>query len=125
VTTNPPELDWPRLRCFFLFKNEDPTKPDHGRARVWCFANLQELLYDMDKEYARAAARMAIPQLLNEINVTKEPRMAEQRFMLMVLKPYLSWAFLEKAERRNEEPLEQYFDRILRAGDEENGGSGS
>lgn len=125
ATINHLNLEWPRLRCFFFFQDEDPTKPDHSRAQIWRLAGLQESFYDMDKEYARAASEMAIPQLLMEINVTKEPRMAERRFRFMVSDPDLSWAFLLIAEHYDEEPMQQYLERILQAGDEENGGFGS
>ena len=42
--------------------------------------NPRESYYDMDKEYSRVASRLAIPQLINEINVLKDPQQAEERF---------------------------------------------
>lgn len=125
ATVNPPDLEWSRLRCFLLFKDEDPTKSGHVRVRVWCLANLQELWYGMDKERSRAASRLAIPQLLKEINVLREPGTAEQRFRFMILNPGLFRTLMMEPEDDHEEPLEQYFGRILYVADGEGGGAGS
>ena len=38
---------------------------------------------DEDKECSRKAAELAIPLLLKEINVMKQPQQAEQRFMFL------------------------------------------
>jgi len=63
AATNPPDVKLPHLRCFFFF--------------------------DVDKEHSRKASRLAIPQLLEEINVLKQPQQAEQTFVVMALDPDL------------------------------------
>jgi len=51
----------------------------------------------MDKEYSRTISMLAIPQLLDEINVLRDPQQAEQRFQSMVTNPeeYLSFLRME------------------------------
>jgi hypothetical protein len=108
---NPPDLEWPRLRCVLSIKNEDLTKPDHVQVQAWCMMNLREVCYGLDKDYSHAASRLAIPQLLNEVNILREPQQAERRFRFMVLDPDLSWALLQEiAENETKEPFQQDFE---------------
>ena len=90
---SPAGLALPSLRCF-LFKDEDPTKQNHGRFQVRCSEGLRELWYNMDKDYSRVASRMAISQLFDEINVLREPLRAEQTFRLMVIDKAITSKFL-------------------------------
>ena len=122
---NRPGLESPCLHCFFFFEHEDPTKPDDVQVQGWCLDRFQELLYDLDKEYSCTASRMAVSQLIVEINCLKDPPMAESRFGFMVTEPDLAGAFMEVAEKDDIEPLKRWLDRIPSAGDQENGGSGS
>lgn len=110
AAATPPDLEWPRLRCFFCFKNDGPVKLDQARVQAWCLTNLREVCYGMDKEHSRAISRLAIPQLLNEINVLGQPRQAEKRFKYMVLDPDLHRKTTEKADKDNEQPLEKRFE---------------
>ena len=123
------DLEWPRLRCFLFFKDEDPTKRDHHiRAQTWCLTNLRDLCYEMDKGYSQAASKIAIPQLVNEINVFGEPQKAELRFKSMVSDPELYHILMKKAEKDykdHKDPLEKKFERVLHVDDEGNRGSGS
>lgn len=111
---NPPDLDWPRLRCFCFFRDNDVTKPDFMRVLGWCLPGLR-VWYNLDKEYSRTASQLAIPQLLNEINVLRDPQQAAQRFRSVVAKPGIYMAsLLRAADDNDEEPLEQYLERICR-----------
>jgi len=85
---NPPDLEMPRLRCYFFFHGEDPTGFYQARAQAWCMPNLRELC-NVDKEHSRKVSELAIPQLLKEINVLKQPQQAEQRFAFMATNPHL------------------------------------
>jgi len=115
----PPDLKWPCLRGFLFFKDEDPTKPDHIRVREWRMEQLQEVFCNMGKEYSRAASRLAIPQLLNEINVLRQPQQAERRFRLMNLDPNRCWTIMKKTEGDNKDPLERCFEQVLHLGETE------
>ena len=68
-------------------------------------SNLRSLCYDMDKEYSRTTSGLAIPQLMNEINLLRDPRQAEERLRLMAFGSDISCVPMEKAEEDNEEPL--------------------
>ena len=81
---NPPDSECPRLCCFFFFKG-DSTRLDHVQAFGWGVPCLQAAYYNMDKEYSRKISRLAIPQLLNEINILKDPQQAERRFKSVVM----------------------------------------
>ena len=71
--------------------------------------------YNLDKEYSRTVSQLAIPQLLNEINVLKDPLQAAHRFRFVVMRPDIYLASkLRAATDDDEEPLEQYFERIRR-----------
>ena len=59
----------------------------------------------MDKEYSRTTSGLAIPQLMNEINLLRDPRQAEERLRLMAFGSDISWIPMEKAEEDNEESL--------------------
>ena len=52
--------------------------------------NLQETYYNMDKERSRAVSRLAIPQLMKEINVLRDPQQAGVRFKLMAFGSHIS-----------------------------------
>jgi len=111
---NPPGMEWPRLRCFFFFKG-DSTKPDHVQVIGWCVPGLRVLYCGLDKEYSRKVSRLAIPQLLEEINVIKEPQQAAERFKSVVMDPGVLSASMTRAavEAGNEEePLDQYLARL-------------
>jgi len=101
---NPLDLNWPRLRCYFCFKGNDTTRYQ-VRALAWCLPNLRGLYYDVDKECSRKASRLALPQLLNETNVMREPQQAAQRFNIMASEPDLFQALMEKAREDNSEML--------------------
>ena len=77
LATGPPELR-PRLRCIVFVKDkDDPTRTERVRVHSRCVPNLRELRDTINKNYSRrAASKLAIPLLLNEINVMKEPRLA-------------------------------------------------
>lgn len=79
-----PNPEFPNLCCFFFFKG-DSAKPDWVEALGWSVPRLQAVYYNMDKEYSRMASRAAILQLLDEINVRRDPQQAEQRFKSVVL----------------------------------------
>jgi len=86
--------------------------------------NLQEYWYDMDKDYSRAASRVAIPQLIDEINVLRDPLQAEKRFRLLVSNQYLSSLLAGKTGAGSDEaPLDQRFELIILQIIKENGGS--
>ena len=110
---NPPGLGWPRLRCFYFFKG-DSTRPDHNQITGWCVPGLRVLYYNLDKEYSRKVSRLAIPQLLNEINVLREPQQAAERFKSMVMNPEVLSASMRRAAEVDdeEEPFEQYIARL-------------
>jgi len=106
AAVSPPDPRLSRLRCFFFFECEDPTAGFYyAQGHTWWITNLRELCYDMNKEYSRTASRLAIPQLMNEINILRDPQRAEERFEFMALDPGLSWAPIETAEEDNEELL--------------------
>ena len=127
TAVNPPGLELPRFRCFFYFQDQDPTKPDHCRIQGWCLENIQILWYDIDKEYSRAASKLAIPQLLDEINIIRDPLQAEKRFRHLVVDLDLDWARRRTTNAAGDdvelEPLEEYFER-LRILTAEHGGYG-
>ena len=102
---DPPRPGMSRLRCFFFFTYGGPDKAGYARSRAWWKENLWELYYDMDKEHSRTASRMAIPQLMNEINFLRDPQQAEERLRLMAFGSEISWTPMETAEEDNEEPL--------------------
>ena len=92
METDPPRPGMSRLRCFFFFKYGDLSELCYARSRMWWMENLQELCYEMDKEYSRAASRRAIPQLMNEINFLRDPKQAEERLRLLAFGWDNSWA---------------------------------
>ena len=111
---NVPGHEFPCLRCFFFFKHEDPAQPGFGRIQSWTMEDLRELWYTLDKDYSRAASRVAISQLLNEINFLREPLRAEERFGILVANQATAQELLEKMHAGNEGSLEQRFEQILR-----------
>ena len=127
MMVNPPSLEYPRLRSFLFFGDEDPTKEGTGRIQAWCSPGLQDL-HKVDKEYSRTAALRAIPQLINEINVLREPEEAAQRFRFkMALGQNISipGVPVKIVNRGDDEPVADYLDRILNLSVGWNGGSGS
>ena len=96
VETDPPRPGMSRLRCFFFFKYGGPDESCYARSRGWWMKNLQGLCYDMDKEYSRTTSRLAIPQLMNEINFLRDPQQAEERFKRMAFGSGVSCAPVEK-----------------------------
>ena len=111
---NVPGLEWPRLRCFFYFRHEDPTVPEVGRIQSWSMQDLREVWYNMNKSYSRAASRVAISQLMNEINILGEPLRAEERFGLLVSNKTVAYGVQEEVHAGKEEMLEEGFEQILR-----------
>jgi len=120
---SPPGLELPRLRCYLRFKHEDSIESDYGRFQAWCIEDLRELWYNMDKAYSRAASRVAISQLMNEINVVREPLRAEEKFQLLVTNQAMVQALLDRVRAGSEGSLEQRFGELLRLIMMENGGS--
>lgn len=59
----------------------------------------------MDKEHSHVTSRLAIPQLMNEINFLGNPKQAEERFKLMAFGSDISGTSTEKVEEDNEELL--------------------
>ena len=103
---NLPDPGSSHLQCFFIFEYDSPGgELYHAESITWWTTNLRGLSCNMDKEYSRTASRLAIPQLINEINVLQDPRQAAQRFGMMALDPDLSWASMERAEEDVEGPL--------------------
>jgi len=75
----------------------------------------------MDKDYSRAASRVAISQLKEEINILRDPPQAEERLGLLASDQQFAQILLWTA-RAGEGSLEQRFERILRLIMIENGG---
>jgi len=113
IMLNPPDLEWPRIRCFLFFDDEDPSKQGHGRIQGWCLPGIRELS-EVDKDYSRAAARKAIPQLLNDINIVKDPQQSELRFKPMVMLPGIPVVSIPMTGP-GEDPLGPLFEHILRS----------
>ena len=103
VETDPPCPGMSRLRCFFFFRYGNPAKSCYARSRSWWMKNLRGLCYDVDKEYSLEASRLAIPQLMNEMNILRVPQQAEERLRLVAFGSEISWTPMEKVEE-NEEP---------------------
>ena len=103
-TANPPAPGMSRLRCFFCFTYEDPELV-HTRSRIWWMENLRELYYNMDKEYSRVNSRLALPRLVTEMNVLRDPKQALERFRLIASGPGLSGTSTGQAEKGDEEKL--------------------
>jgi len=108
---NPPGLEWPRLRCFCFFKDdEDPTKPDLIRVLGWSLPGLRVEYYHLDKEYSRTVSQQAIPQLLNEINVLRDPEQAPLRFRSVASKPEVYLPALSRAMADDDVPFKRYLE---------------
>ena len=81
----------------------------------WCQPVLRLGWYNLDKEYSWMASRLAIPQLLNETNVLRDPQRAAERFRSVVMKPEVYYASMLRGrayDDNDEEPFEQYLDRL-------------
>ena len=120
AVANPPALELPLFRYYLFFKHEDSTKPDYCRVQSWCLEGLREL-WKMHKDYSRAVSRVAISQLMREINVLREPLQAEEGFRLLVPDP-VAQSLLGMADFGSEGSLEQCFEQIIRLIMRENGG---
>ena len=101
LVASPPDPRYSHLRCFFFFKSEAPDEFFHTRSRMW-WTTLREVFYNMDKEYSRAVSKLAVPQLIKDINVLRDPEQAEQRFKFMALDLDLPWTPMEKAGEDND-----------------------
>lgn len=121
---NPQGLNWSRLRCFLIFKDEDPTEPDYIRVLWWCLPGLQGLWYGLGKEYSRTVSGLAIPELLTEINIRRQPRVAKELFRSMVANPDVFRVLMEAAEADDGRSLGEHFERILHLSVNKNSGSG-
>lgn len=122
AVVSPPGLDLPRFRCCLFFKYEDPTKEEYSQVQSWCMQDFREFWYSVDKDYSRVAARAAISQLKDEINILRDPSRAEERFKLLISDPAIAQALLGTVHTSNEGSSEQLFERILRSIMIENGG---
>jgi len=118
---NPPDLELPRFRCYLFFKYEDPTRQHYGRVQSWCMQDLRKFWYTMDKDYSRAASRVAISQLKDEINFLRDPTQAVERFRILVSDQEIAKAFLGTVHAGTGS-AEERFERILRLIMIENGG---
>lgn len=88
--------------------------------------NLRELCNTIDKDYSRrAASQLAIPLLLNEINLMRDPLEAEGRLRWMVEDHSLTRALMGVGENGDGMLFWRCVERILRGGDKKNGGSRS
>jgi len=86
LSVTPQDGEWARFRCFFFFKEQrGSTEPNLVEVMTWNLPNPRELWYGLGKEYSRAVAMRAIPQLLREINDVGKPQQAEQKFKSMVM----------------------------------------
>ena len=110
---NPPSVTMPRLRCYLFFKEEDqaPNKPDIMQPLGGCLPNLR-MGCNMDKEHSRQTSMQAIPELLYEINVQRDPQRAEVRFRNLIMEPYVYSALMDAAMAGNDEPLERHLDKM-------------
>jgi len=125
-TVGPEGPELPRLRCFLIFKDEDPTGLDYVRVLWWCMPSLQKMWYGLDKEYSRAVSRLAIPVLLIEINIRRQPREAKQFFGSIAMNPDVFSPLVEAAEAGDDELLWERFERIdAQLNAKKDGGSGS
>jgi len=116
----------PRLRCAISSKDKNcPSVRDYIRVYSLYIPYLRALYYGLDKRHSRAAAKLAIPLLLNHINTLKEPLLAERRFKAMIDDLELVHALTGIAGDVTEETLQQFLEWMLRRGDGGNSGSGS
>ena len=114
LTANSPG-EWPRVRCVVSSRGKNcPTQRDYVRVYSWYIPYLRELYYNLDKRHSHAAAMLAIPLLLNNVNTLKEPRLAERGFRAMVGDPDTVRALLELAGNVTEESLRQFLEQTFR-----------
>ena len=104
ASTNSPGPGLSHFRCFFFFTYEDPELI-HTRSRIWWLENIREVYYNMDKEYSRANSALAIPRLVTEMNILRDPQQALERFRRIASGPGLSGRPTEEAGKDNEGPL--------------------
>jgi len=72
---------------------------------MWWMENIREVYYNMDKEYSRVNSRLALPRLVTEMNILRDPQQAVERFRLISSGPGHSGTPTEEAENDNEDPL--------------------
>jgi hypothetical protein len=125
LTTESPGK-WPRIRCVISSQDKNcPSERECIRVYSWYIPYLRGLYYSLDKYHSYAAAKLAIPLLLNQINNLEEPQLAETRFAGLVGDPGLVRVLVETAGSVTEETLQRFLESTFRKGDGENSGSGS
>jgi len=93
------------------------------RVHSQCVPNLRELCDRIDKDYSRrAASQLAIPLLLNEINLMGDPQEAEGRLRWMVEDQDLTRALMGAGGSDDGALFLRCLERILRGGDKKNSG---
>ena len=121
MAVNPPGMEWPRLRCYLFFKeDQDPTKSTFLRAIGWCQPHLQEVWYDLDKEWSSLAAKLTIPELLHEINIERDPQVAGETFKFMAEHPDASWALMDMEDAGDGYLSARDVERLTRLLEEQN-----
>ena len=105
AAVNPPRPGLSHFRCFFFFTYEDHPEFVHTRSRIWWMENIREVYYNMDKEYSRVNSMLALPRLVTEMNILRDPQQAVERFRLISLCPGLPGTPTEEAEKDSEKPL--------------------
>ena len=113
LTTNSPG-QWPRVHCVISSKYQNsPTQREHIRVYSLYIPYLRELYYGLDKRHSNAAAVLAIPFLLDNINTLKEPLLAERGFGAIIGDPDIVRALLGMAGGVTEESLQQLPEQIF------------
>ena len=105
ATADPPGPGLSRLRCFFFFTYSENPELLHTRSRTWWMQNLREAYYGMDKEYSRVNSELAIPRLVTEMNILRDPQGAVERFRAIASGSGFSVTSTEEVENDNQEPL--------------------
>ena len=105
VSTNPPGPGLSRFRCFLFFTYED-SDLIHAQSRIMWLENVREFYYNMDKEYSRVNSMLAIPRLVTEMNILRDPQRALERFMRIALGSGLSGTSTEEAGEDSEVSLD-------------------
>ena len=78
-------------------------------------ANLEEVCSDLDKDYACAAAKQAVPLLLREMNGLTKPEEVVHKFQLIseapdAIQPFLDMLNMGSIDDGDGELLKQYLD---------------
>ena len=96
------------------------------RVHSQCVPNLRELCESIDKDYSRrAASQLAIPLLLNEINLMGDPEEAQGRLRWMVDDQSLTRALMGVGDNSDGTLFLRCFEQILRGGQKKKSGSRS